>query len=288
MIAFYSLILFSDSDSGIESDAVKASGPINATEEKMEPREIVVQKRSDLGNPAVRNRELLESVDGLAEVELDTEGKPAATEADGHQEGESAPLERQVSPDKLYRAALLKNRFADTILKAREKALEKGEKRDPEKLRKEKEEFERRQKEEKARLRAEAKAAEEARRKAEAEAAAEAKRQRELEREAARQALIQMEKTVDINENSQFMEDLEMLRTAPDEQSVYERLPSFIEETSPDHSQNGLGSFKLQGSNPLEQLGLYMKEEDEDEEEVAEPPSTVPDLTEDVEEGEID
>ncbi|KAJ6375413.1 hypothetical protein OIU77_000403 [Salix suchowensis] len=284
MIAFYSLILFSDSDSGIESDAVKASGPINATEEKMEPREIVVQKRSDLGNPAVRNQ----SVDGLAEVELDTEGKPAATEADGHQEGESAPLERQVSPDKLYRAALLKNRFADTILKAREKALEKGEKRDPEKLRKEKEEFERRQKEEKARLRAEAKAAEEARRKAEAEAAAEAKRQRELEREAARQALIQMEKTVDINENSQFMEDLEMLRTAPDEQSVYERLPSFIEETSPDHSQNGLGSFKLQGSNPLEQLGLYMKEEDEDEEEVAEPPSRVPDLTEDVEEGEID
>ena len=28
-----------------------------------------------------------ESVDGLAEVELDTEGKPAAAEADGHQEG---------------------------------------------------------------------------------------------------------------------------------------------------------------------------------------------------------
>lgn len=39
--------------------------------------------------------------------------------------GESAPSERQVSPDKLYRAALLRNRFADTILKAREKALEK-------------------------------------------------------------------------------------------------------------------------------------------------------------------
>ena len=92
-----------------------------------------------------------------------------------------------------------------------------------------------------------------------------------------------MEKTVDINENSHFMEDLEMLRTVHDEQ-----LPSFIEETSPDHSQNGLGSFKLQGSNPLEQLGLYMKEDDEDEEEVAEPPSSVPDLTKDVEEGEID
>lgn len=37
--------------------------------------------------------------------------------------GDSAPSERQVSPEKLYRAALLKNRFADTILKAREKTL---------------------------------------------------------------------------------------------------------------------------------------------------------------------
>lgn len=36
--------------------------------------------------------------------------------------GECAPTERQI-PDKLYRAALLKNRFADTILKAREKTL---------------------------------------------------------------------------------------------------------------------------------------------------------------------
>lgn len=39
--------------------------------------------------------------------------------------GESAPSERQVSPEKQYRAALLRSRFADTILKAREKALEK-------------------------------------------------------------------------------------------------------------------------------------------------------------------
>jgi hypothetical protein len=35
--------------------------------------------------------------------------------------GDSGPTERQVSPEKLYRAALLKNRFADTILKARER-----------------------------------------------------------------------------------------------------------------------------------------------------------------------
>ncbi|WZZ63460.1 hypothetical protein YC2023_063567 [Brassica napus] len=53
--------------------------------------------------------------------------------------------ERQVPPEKLHRAALLKNQYADLILKARERK--------------------------KARLQAEAKEAEEARRKAEAEAA---------------------------------------------------------------------------------------------------------------------
>lgn len=91
---------------------------------------------------------------------------------------------------------------------------------------------------------------------------------------------VQMEKTVEINENSRFLEDLEMLRTAPAEQ-----LPSSVDETSPDHSQDGLGSFKFGGSNPLEQLGLYMKEDDEEED--AEPPS-VPNPLNDVEEGEID
>lgn len=91
-----------------------------------------------------------------------------------------------------------------------------------------------------------------------------------------------MEKTVDINENSQFMEDLEMFRAAPDE-----HLQSLIEETSPEHSQSGLGSFKFQASsNPLEQLGLYMKMDDEEEEE-GEPKST-PDAPNDPEEGEID
>lgn len=100
-----------------------------------------------------------------------------------------------------------------------------------------------------------------------------------------------MEKTVEINESSQFFEDLEMLRAVNDE-----HLPSFTEETSPDHLQNGLGSFKLQGrSNPLEQLGLYMKVDDEEEEE-EEPPQNAPGppqsapgpATNDVEEGEID
>lgn len=88
---------------------------------------------------------------------------------------------------------------------------------------------------------------------------------------------MQIEKTVEINDNSRFLEDLEMLRTAPADQ-----LPSSVDETSPDHSQDGLGGFKFGGSNPLEQLGLFMKA---DEEEEVEPPSNP---VNDVEEGEID
>ena len=93
-------------------------------------------------------------------------------------------------------------------------------------------------------------------------------------------AYMQMEKTVEMNENSGFFEDLEMLRCAPAEQ-----LPSSVDETSPDHLQDGLGSFNFRGINPLEQLGLYMKEDDE-EEEVELP--RVQDPVNDVEEGEID
>ncbi|XP_073142032.1 transcription factor GTE10-like [Henckelia pumila] len=196
------------------------------------------------------------------------------------QEGESAPPERQVSPDKLYRAAILRSRFADIIIKAQENSIEKGERPDPEKLKLEREELERRRREEKARLQAEAKAAELARRKAEAEAAAEARKKIELEREAARQALQKMEQTVEINESCRFMEDLEMFRAAPDE-----HLQNFSEE-SPENSENCHGSFKFQAScNPLEQLGLYMKN-DEEEEEIE--PHSVADIPNDPEEGEID
>ncbi|XVF11581.1 hypothetical protein REPUB_Repub08aG0039500 [Reevesia pubescens] len=263
-----------DSDSGSESGVAKASVPVSSTKENLDSGTNVELKKGCVAVPDDGNQSLNE----FGQVELNSHDKPSAVEVEGQQEEDSAPSERQVSPGKLYRAALLRNRFADTILKAREKALEKGENG----LTMEREELERRQREEKARLQAEAKAAAEARRKAEAEAAAEAKRKRELEREAARQALLKMEKTVDINENSQFLNDLEMLRTSNDEM-----LPNFMEETSPGHSQNGLGSFKLEGrSNPLEQLGLYMKADDEDEED--EPPQSAPEPVNDVEEGEID
>ncbi|CAN4082315.1 unnamed protein product [Withania somnifera] len=219
-------------------------------------------------------------ITGVDQLEQSSRQMPFSIESEAYQDGESELSERRVSPEKLYRAALLKNRFADTILKAREKTLVEIEKVDPEKLHREREELEMQRRRAKAKLQAEAKAAEEAQRRAEAEAAAEAKRRREIDREAARQALLQMEKTVEINENSKFLEDLEMLTAVPTDQ-----LHSSVDETSPDHSQDGLGSFKFGGSNPLEQLGLYMKVDDDEEECEA---ATVPSDPIDTEEGEID
>lgn len=91
---------------------------------------------------------------------------------------------------------------------------------------------------------------------------------------------VQIEKTVEINENSRFLEDLELLGT-----TLADQLPSSVDETSPDHLQDGLGSFKFGGSNPLEQLGLYMKVDEEEEEGE---PSSLPNTINDMEEGEID
>lgn len=267
----------SDSDSGSSSKSEsgdRVASPTRTAQENARTEAALDQEKSDIMNPPDVNR----PVSGTDHPELDSHPKLSVV-VDGHQEGENAPSERQVSPEKLYRAALLRSRFADTILKAREKTLGQGEKGDPEKLRREREELERQQREEKARLQSEAKAAEEARKRAEAEAAAEAKRKRELEREAARQALLKVERTVEINNDCRILKDLEMLRTIPTE-----HLPSSVDETSPDLSQDGIGGFKLGGSNPLEQLGLYMKPDDEEEEEGE--PSSVPEN--DVEEGEID
>lgn len=263
----------SDSSSDSEPDDVKAS-PAKV------PENLGSEAQLDEKTRAAATLERNQSVSGLDQLEDNSQHKPSSFDSDCNQDGDSALTERQVSPDKLYRAAVLKKRFLDTILKAREKTLTQGEKGDPEKLRQEREKLELEQRKEKARLQAEAKAAEDARKLAEAEAAAEARRKRELEREAARQALLQMEKTVEINENSRFLEDLEMLRTVPAEQ-----LPSSVDETSPDHSQDALGSFKFGSSNPLEQLGLYIKADDEEEE--GEPPC-IPNPVNDVEEGEID
>ncbi|CAL9775226.1 unnamed protein product [Musa acuminata subsp. burmannicoides] len=272
----------SDSDSGSSSESEsdnKVTSPKKDMKKSILSGQALDQEISDLSNPRDGNR----TSDGTNQQEQVAHPKPESVVIEQNREGDNAPSERQFSPEKLYRAALLKSRFADTILKAREKTLDQGESRDPEKLRREREELERQKREERARLQAEAKAAEEARRLVEAEAAAqaaaEAKRKRELEREAARQALLQMEKTVEINESSVFLKDLEILRTAPGE-----HLPSSVGETSPDQSPEGISGFQLGGSNPLEQLGLYMKVDDEEDEEV-EPNSAT---ANDAEEGEID
>ncbi|CAN7100861.1 unnamed protein product [Brassica rapa subsp. narinosa] len=141
---------------------------------------------------------------------------------------ETAPPVRQDSPGKRQRAALLKNRFADTIMKAREKTLTKGENGDPEKLRIEREKFERRLRE-------------------------------------GWFVVHRMEKTVEINEGRRFMEDLEILRATGAEA---DQLPTFMKEMSPKFSKDMLGSFKMEGnSNPLEQLGLYMKMDEDEEDE---------------------
>ncbi|XP_050913322.1 transcription factor GTE8 isoform X2 [Lathyrus oleraceus] len=274
-----SLQPFKDSDSSSssdsESDDAKASPANGAKVPEIMGSKALLEDKIRAADILERNQ----SVSGLDQVEDNSQDKRSPSDSDFQQDGDSGPSERQVSPDKLYRVAILKNRFVDTILKAREKTLTQGEKGDPEKLRLEREKMEMEQRKEKARLQAEAIAAEDARKQVEAEAAAEARRKVELDREAARQALTQMEKTVEINENSRFLEDLERLRAVPAEQ-----LPSSVDETSPDRPQDGLGSFKFGSSNPLEQLGLYMKVDDEEEE--GEPPS-IPNTVNDVEEGEI-
>ncbi|WOK97418.1 transcription factor GTE9 [Canna indica] len=271
----------SSSDSGSSSDSDSSSGseseeqvsiPKNASKENSGSKTGSDQEKSDIMNPSDVNRPSSEFL-----PEKDADLKSSLVESNGCQEGEYAPSERKVSPEKLYRAALLRSRFADTILKAREKTLGQGDK-DPEKLRREREEIERQQKQERARLKAEAKAAEDARKRAEAEAAAEAKRKRELEREAARQALLKIEKTVEINEDCRILKDLEMLGSAP----AVDTSMSIDERTG--YALNDIGGFQLGGSNPLEQLGLFMKLDDDEEEE--DESGSAP--GNDAEEGEID
>ncbi|CAN6232351.1 unnamed protein product [Urochloa humidicola] len=247
----------SDSDSGSdsESESEKVGSPTKLAKGAKKPEQLVVeQEKSDVISPADANR----PVDIVGLREEDSESKPAT-------EGENPKPDSQVSPDRLLRAAVLRGRYADVIVKARGILSQGGDKQ---------EELEKLQKEEKARLLAEGNAAMEARR---AEAEAEAKRKRDFEREKARQALQEMERTVEINDNL-HLKDLEMLGTA-----TAEHIVSSVDETSPEHSQDGLPGFLPGSANPLEQLGLFMKADDEEDDEE---PSSVPSVKE-AEEGEI-
>ncbi|KAM5587800.1 transcription factor GTE12-like [Rosa sericea] len=143
----------------------------------------------------------------------------------------SVPL----SPKKALRAAMLKSRFADTILKAQQKSLlDQGNRSDPLKMQQEKARLERKQREEKARIEAEIRAAEAA---AQRQAELELKERQEREREEARIALDKMERTVVFEQNCYILEELKRLA-----------------------GYNG-GSWGSHFRSPLERLGLFIKEE---------------------------
>ncbi|XP_065879278.1 transcription factor GTE12 isoform X2 [Euphorbia lathyris] len=175
----------------------------------------------------------------------------------------------QLSPTKALRAAMLKRRFADTILKAQHKTLlDQGDKADPVKLQQEKERLEKRQREEKAWIEARIREAEAASRKREE---LELKKQREKEREAARIALQKMEKTADIVLNLDIVKELEKISGCTLSYGF-----SFRRKGAE------MAKREIQGTqfgSPLERLGLYIKDDDiEDVDDV---------LNGDEEEGEI-
>ncbi|KAK7331437.1 hypothetical protein VNO77_25662 [Canavalia gladiata] len=165
----------------------------------------------------------------------------------------------QLSPKKALRAAMLKSRFADTILKAQQKTLlEHGDKGDPLKMQQEKERLERIQREERARIEAQIKTAEAA---ARMRAEEESRQRREKEREAARAAIEKMKRTVEIEHNMEIIKELESLSGCTlSYKAVVGRNGYKVAMETLD---------KPQIENPLERLGLFIKDEftaDEDEE----------------------
>ncbi|WCJ27308.1 Transcription factor GTE12 [Euphorbia peplus] len=168
-------------------------------------------------------------------------------------EGWKAPIfDVQLSPTKALRAAIVKQRFADTILKAQHKTLlDQGDKADPVKLQLEKERLEKRQREEKAWIEAQIREAEAASRQREE---LELRKQREKEREAARIALQKMEKTADIVQNLEIVKELEKISGCTLSYSFsFGRKGAEIAKREIEGAEFG---------SPLERLGLYIKDDD--------------------------
>ncbi|KAL6656581.1 hypothetical protein ACP70R_004361 [Stipagrostis hirtigluma subsp. patula] len=179
-----------------------------------------------------------------------------------------------LSPSKALRVAMLKRRFAGTIVKAQQNALlDHGKEIDPVKLQLEKERLEKMQQEEKARIEAQVKAAEVA---AQLKLEEEMRLKREQERKAARLALHMMKKTVDID-NSDFLKDMENLCQKWQSNPPCKLIVDFV---SGIELPAGLRS-------PLEALGLFMKKDLEEEVEHEMEDSISPSLNADVEEGEV-
>ncbi|CAN6362438.1 unnamed protein product [Urochloa humidicola] len=178
----------------------------------------------------------------------ETSTSPLASSGQGQ---ESYLHDEPLSPSRALRAAMLRSRFAGTIVKAQQKALlDHGKNIDPVKLKLEKERLEKRQQEEKARIEAQVKAAEAA---AQQKLEEEMRMKREQEREAARLALRMMKKTVDID-NSDFLKELENFSKTLQSNPPGKLIVEFVGGDLPP----GLGS-------PLERLGLFMKQDFEDE-----------------------
>ncbi|TVU29378.1 hypothetical protein EJB05_20942 [Eragrostis curvula] len=246
----------SDSDSGSdsESDSEKVGSPGKLAKEPKKSDQME-QEKSDVISPADANRP--------ADMELceqDSESKPAP-------EGENSEPDRQVSPDKLLRAALLRSRYADVIVKARgilsQFRVEINRRNWKSSRRKRKHGcwLKVMQLWKLAELRLKPKLSVNG-----------IWRGRKLVRNCKRQ----MERTVEINDNL-HPKDLEMLGTA-----TAEHIVSSVDETSPERSQDGMPGFLPGPVNPLHQLGLFMKVDDEEDEEEPSVPSS-----KDSEEGEI-
>ncbi|GFY88674.1 hypothetical protein Acr_06g0006140 [Actinidia rufa] len=146
----------------------------------------------------------------------------------------------QLSPKMALRAAMLRSRFAKIILKANT-ILDHGDKADLVLLQKQKESLKRQQLEEKVRTEAAQIRA------AEAASRTELKKQWEQERKAARFALEQMKRTVEIDDNLVSLKDLE------------DMLSGHWSDADLEVVRGPIGGIHV--GNVLQRLGLFLKDD---------------------------
>lgn len=189
------------------------------------------------------------------------EGPAVATKDEPKAQG-AKPAGPVLDDDAALRAALTRKKYADVILKAKRSAFQASA-TDP----KTKAEMERKQREERAKIEAEAKAAQEASRRRAEQAAAAARKKREEEREAERRRLIEMERTVEIDESQRVLKEFHTLGAEP------ARNPGRAGEDRGSHGEGG-GGLPFPGldagsaGNALGSFGFELadsEEEDNDE-----------------------
>ncbi|KAI5077448.1 hypothetical protein GOP47_0007272 [Adiantum capillus-veneris] len=191
----------SDTDSESDVDSSKPTSPTKASPSKetvgKEMGVILPLTDDDLLRPT-HEKTLL---DEKAEIQGGpTHEKTLLEEKAEIQEGEMGKHESQVAPGRLLRGAILKNRFADIILKSQGQLLQRKQNAaDPGKLKREWEEL---QKQKKESMEAEAK-------RAAAIVASTERLKREADRQAARQALQQLELAVEPPVSYEVMEGLD-------------------------------------------------------------------------------